>query len=86
MARLVVKTAHGPHELKPQKHSAFICMCGLSKNQPFCDSSHKRTLDEKDDTVYMYDPKTGKRVEEGDDEECCGGGTCGCCENSGEKK
>ena len=90
MARVVVKIAKGPHEVKPSKKSVFICMCGLSKNQPFCDGSHNKTLDEKDDELYQYDEK-GKRMEEccEDDHEhehdhedkkeggCCGGGCCG---------
>jgi CDGSH iron-sulfur domain-containing protein 3 len=77
MARLVVKTAKGNLELKPSKKSVFICMCGLSKNQPFCDASHKATLDEKDDELYQYDDK-GKRIEMNDEEGgCCGGGCCG---------
>lgn len=77
MARVVLKTAKGPKEVKPQKKSVFICMCGLSKNQPFCDTSHKKTLDEKDDKIYVYDPKTGKRSEECEEgEDCCGGGCC----------
>ena len=78
MARLVVKTAKGPHEIKPTDKPVHICMCGLSKNQPFCDASHKATLDEKDDELYEYD-KDGKRVDCGKEEEggCCGGGCCG---------
>ena len=83
MSRIVVKTAHAPHEIKPSEKSTFICMCGLSKNQPFCDQSHKKTLDEKEGEVYEYD-KDGKRMEcceEGEDKEgeggCCGGGCCG---------
>jgi len=79
MSRLIIKTAKGPQEVKPSKKSVFICMCGLSKNQPFCDGSHMATLDEKDDELYEYDKK-GKRVEccQGEEKDgCCGGGCSG---------
>jgi CDGSH-type Zn-finger protein len=72
MARRVVKTAHGPYELKPQNNSVALCMCGLSKNQPFCDGSHLRTLDEDEGKVYEYDEQGGKH-EVG---ECCQGKGC----------
>lgn len=80
MARVVIKTAKGPFVLKPSEKTVSICMCGLSKNQPFCDGSHKATLDEKEDELYQYDEK-GKRMEEdhmhGEEGGCCGGGCCG---------
>ena len=79
MARLVVKTAHGPYVMNPSDKPVLICMCGLSKNQPFCDKSHLTTLDEKEGELYEYD-KSGKRIECGEGEEekgCCGGGCCG---------
>jgi len=55
MPRLVKKTAHGPMELKPQDKSVWICMCGLSKNQPFCDGSHTKTAGEEDGKTYVYE-------------------------------
>jgi CDGSH-type Zn-finger protein len=30
-------------------------MCGLSNGQPFCDGSHKKTANEKEEEVYLYD-------------------------------
>ena len=62
MARKVLITAKGPFELKPQEKSVWICMCGLSKNQPFCDGSHTKTQDEKEGKIYEYD-EDGRRVE-----------------------
>lgn len=69
MPRLVKKTAHGPREVGDK----MICMCGLSKDQPFCDSSHLKTLDEDENKHYWYD-EDQNREEIGMecDSECCG--------------
>jgi Uncharacterized conserved protein len=53
--RRVVKSDRRPLEIKPQAESVWICMCGLSKNQPFCDGSHKTTRDEEEGKTYEYD-------------------------------
>lgn len=53
MARLVKKESKVPFEIKVGIDNIRICMCGLSKNQPFCDDSHKKTIDE-DNKTYVY--------------------------------
>jgi len=62
MARLVKKEATGPMEIKIGVESKWICMCGLSNDQPFCNGSHKKTAGEEPDKTYRYD-KDGKRIE-----------------------
>lgn len=60
--RKVLKTDLRPMEIKPQEKSVWICLCGLSKNQPFCDGSHKTIAGEEDGKTYEYDA-AGHRVE-----------------------
>ena len=59
MSRMLRHDAHGPVEVK--EAGAWICQCGLSKNKPYCDSSHNRTKDEAEGKTYFYDDE--KRVE-----------------------
>ncbi len=57
MARLVKHTEKGPYKLEVGEQTSFICQCGLSKNKPFCDGSHKKTRDEEEGKLYIYDEK-----------------------------
>lgn len=54
MARRVIKTAQGPYEIPPKEGSVHICMCGLSKRQPFCDKSCRAAKDEEEGKMYEY--------------------------------
>jgi CDGSH-type Zn-finger protein len=59
--RKVLKIANKPLEIEPQEKSVWICMCGLSKNQPYCDGSHKKVADEEDGKTYEYDSEGHRR-------------------------
>ncbi len=60
--RKVLKFANQPLKIEPQERAVFICMCGLSKNQPYCDGAHKTIAGEEDGQTYEYDD-AGHRTE-----------------------
>jgi len=62
MARILFSNFKEPFKLSPQSKSVWICQCGLSKNKPFCDGSHTRTLEEEFGETYFYTPLTQKRL------------------------
>ena len=65
MARLVKHERNKPYRITPEevKGPIWLCACGLSKNKPYCDSSHKKAQDEQPGEVYVYDDQGRVKVE-----------------------
>lgn len=62
MARLVRHDRNRPYEIKEGSLPLWICACGLSKNKPYCDGSHKRCSDEHPNEWYVYDDKDRVKI------------------------
>ena len=60
MARIVILNEKSPLKLEINGVIKSICRCGLSKNFPICDSSHK-TIVEDDNKLYQY--INGEKIE-----------------------
>lgn len=67
MPRLVRSDRDGPIKIEPQDKPIFICGCGLTRNFPFCDGSHKACKNETPGKVSVYDKDNQTIVEERDD-------------------
>ena len=63
MPRLIRHDDDRPYELPPQTRSVWICACGLSKNRPHCDGSHKLAAREPPATLCVYDKERRTVVE-----------------------
>jgi CDGSH-type Zn-finger protein len=63
MARIVLHEAQSNMKIEVGGEIKSICMCGLSKNFPFCDGSHKATKDEEPGKVYKYNSDGTREVQ-----------------------
>jgi len=61
MARLVKHEQEGPYRIEIGGEKKSICGCGLSKNLPYCDGTHKITRDEESGKVYQYDENNNRQ-------------------------
>ena len=55
MARLVKRLRNEPYAVTIGGETQYICGCGLSATQPFCDGTHKITKTEVSGKLYWYD-------------------------------
>jgi CDGSH-type Zn-finger protein len=55
MPRIVRRTPTEPTKFVIDGKEQWFCKCGLSKNQPYCDGSHKLAKGEEPGKLYWYD-------------------------------
>ncbi|MBX8637516.1 MAG: CDGSH iron-sulfur domain-containing protein [Thermoplasmata archaeon] len=63
MARLVKHERNKPYPVEAKAgETIYICACGLSKNKPYCDGSHKAAVSEQQGELYVYDEQQKAKV------------------------
>ena len=55
MTRLVMRTRSKPYPVTIGGETQYMCGCGLSAKQPFCDGTHKLARDEEEGVLCWYD-------------------------------
>jgi CDGSH-type Zn-finger protein len=68
MARIIKSERRRPYLIQIGGQSVAICACGLSKNKPYCDGTHKITRDEEAGKIYAYDEQRNRIVVQVTDE------------------
>lgn len=68
MARVVRCDGSRPYLIQVGGQNVAICACGLSKNKPYCDGTHKITRDEEAGKIYAYDEQRNRIVVQVTDE------------------
>ncbi|MCS7264758.1 MAG: CDGSH iron-sulfur domain-containing protein [Armatimonadetes bacterium] len=62
MARLIRSERNRPYLIQVGGQNVAICACGLSKNKPYCDGTHKITRDESEGQLYAYDENRNRII------------------------